>query len=283
VHNYISAPFNSILPDALYIIAAKLMRFVHVSLLRCTAASASSSLPFFRPFFSATCVKQDMTATEIKSHNQYKTDGFDKSDLHPSAFAQFRAWFDEASGHVDVKEPEAMTISTTALVQHQGKTIARPSSRVVLLKRVDDRGFVFFSNYESRKGGELRNNPFIALTFYWYALHRSVRVCGRVERLSQAENDEYFNSRPLGSRIGAIASPQSQPIEDRATLEMRVHNVEEQHGVPGAAGLADDKGTGQTHEDRHVDVPPYWGGYRVIPDEVEFWMGRQNRLHDRFR
>lgn len=224
-------------------------------------------------------------ATEILTHNQYKTDGLDRDDLASSPLTQFRVWLQDAVEHPDIAEPEAMTISTVAVVpsaSDPATMVARPSSRVVLLKRVDERGFIFFTNYDSRKGKELAANPFIALTFYWYALHRSVRVCGRVERLSRQENDPYFNSRPLGSRMGAIASPQSQTIANRSELEERVRTVEEEHKVPGAAGLDPEEQPDQ-YADRNIPVPDYWGGFRVIADEVEFWMGRSNRLHDRFR
>lgn len=229
--------------------------------------------------------KEDETqnATEILTHNQYKTSGLEKDTLSPSALTQFRAWFQDAIDHPEIPEPEAMTISTVSVQEGEnGKSIARPSSRIVLLKRVDKRGFIFFTNYNSRKGIELERNPFIALTFYWHALHRSVRVCGKVEKLSNDENDQYFNSRPLGSRMGAIASPQSQKIQGRDILEQKVKEVEKKYKIPGAAGLDPEQQSDQ-YEDRHVPVPGYWGGFRVIPDEVEFWMGRSNRLHDRFR
>ncbi|UZJ54258.1 hypothetical protein CBS101457_003578 [Exobasidium rhododendri] len=222
----------------------------------------------------------DDTLTEIKSHNQYKTSGLDESNLLPSALSQFHKWFQEASDHPDIPEPESMTVSTVSIGK-DGKTPPRPSSRVVLLKKLDHRGFLFYSNYESRKGQEIAANPWIALTFYWYPLHRSVRVCGRVERLTKEENHQYFNSRPVGSRIGAISSPQSQVIKGRNELEEIVKNNERQYDAVGSAGL-----DGEEYVDsqgKEIPVPDYWGGYRVVPDEVEFWMGRSNRLHDRFR
>lgn len=247
--------------------------------------SAGSSNSYSSTTQGAGAAKDDesQNATEILTHNQYKTSGLEKDVLSPSALTQFRSWFQDAIDHPEIPEPEAMTISTVSLEEDQsGKKIARPSSRIVLLKRVDQRGFIFFTNYSSRKGNELERNPFIALTFYWHALHRSVRVCGKVEKLTKGENDQYFNSRPLGSRMGAIASPQSQKIEERSVLEQRVKDVEKQYNIPGAAGLDPEQQSDQ-YEDRHVPVPDYWGGYRVIADEVEFWMGRSNRLHDRFR
>jgi pyridoxamine-phosphate oxidase len=139
---------------------------------------------------------ENQNATEILTHNQYKTSGLERDALSPSALTQFRTWFQDAIDHPEIPEPEAMTISTVSVQEGEnGKSIARPSSRIVLLKRVDKRGFIFFTNYNSRKGIELERNPFIALTFYWHALHRSVRVCGKVEKLSNDENDQYFNSR----------------------------------------------------------------------------------------
>lgn len=193
---------------------------------------------------------------------------------------QFNAWFKHASEN-GVPEPEAMTISTAAVDKATG--VARPSSRVVLLKQVDEQGFLFFSNYTSRKGRELETNPYASLAFYWKELSRSVRVCGRVEKLSAQESKGYYDSRPLGSRIGAWASPQSATISSRQALESKVREVENRFNVPGAAGL--EEGTKRDGDEKTVDVPlpDFWGGYRIVPDEVEFWCGRPNRLHDRFR
>lgn len=220
----------------------------------------------------------------VNSHNQYITDGIDRNDLDGSPIRQFDKWFKEVStspasgdGKPPVAEPEAMVLGTTTLGERGGPP--RPSSRVVLLKRVDDHGFVFFSNYESRKGAELAANPWASLTFYWREVHRSVRVLGRAERLTADESKAYFDSRPVGSRIGAWASPQSQVIPDRSALESRVRGVEERFGVPGAAGL-DGKWEEQPAD---VPLPDFWGGFRIVPDEIEFWVGRENRLHDRFR
>ncbi|EST05295.1 Pyridoxamine 5'-phosphate oxidase-like, FMN-binding domain protein [Kalmanozyma brasiliensis GHG001] len=215
--------------------------------------------------------------TAITSHNQYRTTGLERSDLSASPIVQFNTWFKHANEH-GVPEPEAMTISTVSLANG----IARPSSRVVLLKQVDERGFLFFSNYSSRKGRELEGHPYASLAFYWKELSRSVRVCGKVEKLSKEESKAYHDSRPLGSRIGAWASPQSTTIPDRQTLEKKVHDVEDRFGVPGAAGLDEGK---KWEGDEKIDVPlpEFWGGYRIVPDEVEFWCGRPNRLHDRFR
>jgi pyridoxamine 5'-phosphate oxidase len=138
-----------------------------------------------------------------------------------------------------------------------------PSARTVLLKGYDERGFVFYTNYEGRKAGELESNPACALLFYWGEQERQVRIEGRANRLSDEESDAYFTSRPHGSRIGAWASQQSRPVESRSILEERVRALEAEY------------------ESREIPRPPFWGGYRVEPDVVEFWQGRENRLHDR--
>jgi pyridoxamine 5'-phosphate oxidase len=188
---------------------------------------------------------------------EYETTGLDRTDVAADPIEQFRRWMQDAV-EARLPEPEAMTLST---VDAEG----RPSSRYVLLRGLDDRGFVFHTNYESAKGRDLDTNPAAALTFGWLALHRQVRIAGRAERLSEAESDAYFASRPAGSRIGAWASPQSSVLADRAELERL---VEETRGrFPG--------------ED--VPRPLFWGGYLVRPDSVEFWQGRRSRLHDRLR
>jgi pyridoxamine 5'-phosphate oxidase len=178
----------------------------------------------------------------------------DETDVDADPFKQFHAWMRE-SIEAQVPEPTAMTLAT---VDASG----RPSARIMLLKGLDDRGFVFFTNYASRKGLELGASPRAALVFFWKELERQVRVEGTVERVSAAESDEYFGVRPLGSRIGAWASIQSATIESRGWLEARVKEAEAKYG-------------------ENPPRPPHWGGYRVIPEALEFWQGRRSRLHDR--
>jgi pyridoxamine 5'-phosphate oxidase len=185
--------------------------------------------------------------------------GLDPAELAPDPIEQFLAWFAEARA-AQPEEPEAMTLATAT-------PAGRPSARVVLLRGVDARGFVFFTHYRSRKGRELESNPHAALVFHWSALDRQVRVEGRVERVSAAESDDYFDRRPLGSRLGAMVSPQSEVIADRAALEEPIRAL------------------ARRVRDRAEPVarPEHWGGYRVIPDTVEFWRHGLHRLHDRFR
>jgi len=173
----------------------------------------------------------------------------------PSPFEQFNLWFAEALD-AKVPEPNAMTLATV-------DAAGQPSARIVLVKGYDERGFAFFTNYESRKGADLLANPRAALLFFWQPLERQVRIEGRVERVAPEESDAYYQSRPLGSRLGAWASQQSQPVT-RSELEARE----------------------QAARDRYGDQPPrppYWGGYRLAPTVFEFWQGRPSRLHDRLR
>jgi pyridoxamine 5'-phosphate oxidase len=186
--------------------------------------------------------------------NDYALKSLDEGDVSRDPFAQFHTWLDEAIT-AEVPEPTAMTLATL-------DASGRPSARVMLLKGLDERGFVFFTNYESRKGSSLAAHPQAALAFFWKELERQVRVEGVVEKVSAAESDEYFRVRPLGSRIGAWASPQSRPIESRAWLERRVEEMAATHGADPPR-------------------PANWGGYRLLPDYLEFWQGRQSRLHDR--
>jgi pyridoxamine 5'-phosphate oxidase len=184
----------------------------------------------------------------------YDVGALDEADADADPFRQFTRWFDEAL-NADLMEPNAMALAT---VDAHG----RPGSRMVLLKGVDEKGFVFFTNYESRKGLDLAANPMAALLFWWDRLHRQVRVEGRVEKVEDAESERYFQSRPYGSRIGAAASPQSRVIGSRADLEERFRALEAAHP-----------------ED--LPRPAHWGGFRVVPDHFEFWQGRESRLHDR--
>ena len=175
--------------------------------------------------------------------------------VHPDAIAQFRAWFEEALSAA-VLEPNAMTVATAT-------PDGRPSARVVLLKGLDDRGFSFYTDYESRKGRELDANPHIALTFFWPELSRQVRVNGVATRLPREESEAYFRSRPLASRYSAWTSHQSQPVASRAELEERLREARDRFA------------------EGDVPLPDRWGGYVVAPETIEFWQGRPGRLHDR--
>jgi pyridoxamine 5'-phosphate oxidase len=186
---------------------------------------------------------------------------FDKplreQDLDPDPVRQFAAWFADA-GRAGVRAPEAAAVATASLD-------AVPSVRMVLVKQGDERGFVFFSNYASRKGQELASNPRAALMFYWDPLGRQVRIEGTVKRTSPEESAGYVRSRPRGSQLSALASPQSRVVESRAALEQRVAELAARHG--GA----------------ELPLPEAWGGFRLMPDSVEFWQHRDDRLHDRLR
>jgi pyridoxamine 5'-phosphate oxidase len=186
--------------------------------------------------------------------NDYALKTLDESQVDRDPMKQFGVWMVEAI-HAQVPEPTAMSLAT---VDAKG----RPAGRIVLLKGVDPRGFVFYTNYSSRKGKELAAHPVAALTFLWKELERQVRIEGSVERVSAKESEAYYATRPLGSRIGAWASPQSEAIESRAWLEKRWEELGKQYGD-------------------NPPLPPDWGGYRVIPHYLEFWQGRRSRLHDR--
>jgi len=179
-----------------------------------------------------------------------------KSNVDRDPIKQFAKWYQEATAF-GIAETDAMTLATAT-------KDGRPSARIVLLKDFDDRGFVFFTNYESRKAKELAENPRACLVAYWLPVKRQVRIEGFVEQISETESEAYFQTRPLGSRIGAWASNQSEVVENRDALEQRYADLSERYG-----------------ED--VPRPPHWGGYRIDPEVIEFWQGRDNRLHDRLR
>ncbi|MBV8035677.1 pyridoxamine 5'-phosphate oxidase [Roseateles sp.] len=186
----------------------------------------------------------------------YELGELDESQAMDGPLALFQRWMDEAIAH-DVSEPTAMTVATVGVN-------GRPSTRIVLLKGCDARGMVWFTNYESRKGEELAHNPYAALQFHWVEMERVVRIEGRVEKTSARESDDYFKSRPLDSRLGAWASPQSRVIGTRAVLVANAAKAAVQHGL-------------------NPERPPHWGGFRLVPDLFEFWQGRRSRLHDRLR
>ena len=194
-----------------------------------------------------------MDASRLRK--EYTSAGLDRSDVDPDPIVQFHKWFEKVID-ADLHEPNAMILATAT-------TDGRPSARTVLLKGHDERGFVFYTNYEGRKAVELETNPRCALLFYWGELERQVRIEGHASRLSGEESDAYFTGRPRGSRLGAWASEQSRPVEDRSILEERVRALEAKY------------------EGREIPRPPFWGGYRVEPEVIEFWQGRENRLHDR--
>jgi pyridoxamine 5'-phosphate oxidase len=185
---------------------------------------------------------------------EYMRAGLEESGLERDPVAQFGKWLDDAV-RAEVPLPNAMTLATAT-------RSGRPSARAVLLKGFDAHGFVFFTNYESRKGRELEENPRAMLLFCWESLERQVRIEGAVERTAAAESDEYFASRPLGARLSAIVSPQSEPVPSRAELEARVAAAAKRLGDAPAR-------------------PAHWGGYRLVPEGFEFWQGRPDRLHDR--
>ena len=179
----------------------------------------------------------------------------DEKSVDPNPIDLFQRWFGEAFASGS-RLPDAMTLATAT-------KDGRPSARMVLLKQADDEGFVFYTNYRSKKARELDENPRAALVLYWVGLDRQVRIEGTVERISAAESDEYFASRPRESQLGALASPQSDVIEGREVLEKRYAELDE------------------TYRDREVERPEHWGGYRLKPDLIEFWQNRVGRLHDR--
>ncbi|MCH8902699.1 MAG: pyridoxamine 5'-phosphate oxidase [Bacteroidetes bacterium] len=178
-----------------------------------------------------------------------------KSDLDPNPIVQFNSWLQEAADE-GIKMPERMNLATST-------KDGNPSSRMMLLKGADERGFTFFSNYNSQKAREIEENPHVALNFFWYELQRQVRIIGTIEKISEQESDEYFSTRPFESQLGAVTSSQSKEIRDRKVLENKYRELQKQY------------------KDGKVPRPKEWGGYRVTPSIIEFWQGRTNRLHDR--
>jgi pyridoxamine 5'-phosphate oxidase len=199
----------------------------------------------------------DDTLDVARLRKEYTLHGLHRKDLLPNPIQQFKAWFEESVRTAGDREPNAMTLATA-------DREARPAARVVLLKGFDARGFVFFTNYESRKGRDLGENPRAALNFHWPWLERQIQIEGNATKVSRDESQAYFDKRPLKSRLSAIISPQSNPVSSRAELEQRFEQVSAQYA------------------DRNPPVPEFWGGYRVAPERMEFWQGRENRLHDRF-
>jgi pyridoxamine 5'-phosphate oxidase len=189
--------------------------------------------------------------------HEYAARGLDESELSPDPLEMFRRWMDEATA-AGIGEPNAMVVSTVS-------STGQPSSRMVLLKGLDE-GFVFYTNFSSRKGQELAANPRCALLFPWHDLERQVRVEGTATRMTPEESQAYFSSRPRGSQVGAWASPQSAVVDSRAALDQSYAETSERFG-----------------DLEELPVPPHWGGFRVTPEVVEFWQGRRSRMHDRLR
>jgi pyridoxamine 5'-phosphate oxidase len=191
------------------------------------------------------------------SRYEHAARGLRRRDLDPDPIKQFSNWF-TAAIEAEIRDVNAMSLATAG---RDGK----PTVRIVLLKGFDQDGFVFFTNYESEKGVQLEANPYAALAFYWIELDRQIRISGKAEKTSREESERYFRSRPIGSQLGAWASRQSEVLDGRRVLDARMAEMTERFG------------------DKPIPLPPHWGGYRVIPDMMEFWQGRPNRLHDRFR
>ena len=193
----------------------------------------------------------------VASRYDHVSKGLRRTDLDSNPIRQFANWF-TAAIEAGIRDVNAMSLATA-------DRDARPSVRIVLLKSFDQDGFVFFTNYESTKGKQLEANPYAALGFYWIELDRQIRINGKVEKTSRQESQAYFHSRPLGSQLGAWASRQSEVIDARRVLDARMAEMTERF------------------RNKRVQLPPHWGGYRLKPEIMEFWQGRQNRLHDRFR
>ena len=225
-------------------------------LFRGTATFRSSATPELSSRNPGPWASRPQKSDDVSNlRKEYIRGGLKEDDAYPNPIEQFRNWFEEALA-ANLHEPNAMTLATAF-------SDGRPSARVVLLKGFDERGFVFYTNYEGRKGRELQENPYCALVFYWGELERQVRVEGRASHVPAEESDEYYRSRPRGSQLSAWTSKQSRPVAGRDALEERLRRLEDEY------------------EGRDVPRPPFWGGYRVEPEAIEFWQGRENRLHDR--
>ena len=199
----------------------------------------------------------ETTPDLAKLRSEYAAHGLRRAELHTDPLQQFSAWFAAALA-AEIRDVNAMSLATA---NRDGK----PSVRIVLLKGFDESGFSFFTNYDSGKARDLEANPFAEMVFYWPQLERQVRISGEVERTSREDSAAYFHSRPLGSQLGAWVSKQSQVIDSRKILDARMNEMAERF------------------ENGEIPLPPHWGGYRLKPDKFEFWQGRPNRLHDRFR
>lgn len=191
----------------------------------------------------------------IETRHDYEKDQLDEGAVARDPFTQFQTWFDAANA-ADVPEPNAMVVATASAA-------GRPSSRVVLMRGFDPRGFVFYTNYESRKGSDLAANPFASCVWFWQSMERQVRVEGSVAKVEPSESDDYWRGRPRNSKLGAWVSDQSSAVESRQALETELASLQER--FPGD----------------EIPRPPHWGGFRVVPTVVEFWQGRRSRLHDR--
>lgn len=200
-------------------------------------------------------VMNNISSKIAELRREYYSQPLNEDSVNDEPIVQFKNWFDDVV-RVEQPDPEAMTLST---VTADGKV----SARVVLLRGLDQRGFVFFTNYESRKSRALISNPLAALTFYWASLNRQVRIEGSVEKVTRKESEDYFQTRPRGSQLGAWASPQSEEVSGRHALDQMLVEIE------------------RRFKDQPVPCPPFWGGFRVKPVMIEFWQGRENRLHDR--
>ncbi|MFP4526169.1 MAG: pyridoxamine 5'-phosphate oxidase [Bacteroidales bacterium] len=198
-----------------------------------------------------------MTKHIANIRREYLGKPLSKKEIHPNPLAQFNQWLEEAI-NAEIPEPTAMTLSTA-------NTRGQVNSRIVLLKEVEENGFIFYTNYKSRKGQDLAENPFASMTFFWAELFRQIRIEGTTEKVSPKKSDEYFNSRPEDSKISALVSEQSQEIPDRKYLESQFETLKKKYN------------------NQQITRPEHWGGYILYPDKIEFWQGRLNRLHDRIQ